>query len=122
MAAEREKQMRLIQEQQQEAMLQQQQQALQQQQEAMKQQQAMMQQQILQSTPTSIPGRGLGYGLGATPGNGTGFGGANLGGMSSGSLWLENKVKLKPIYTLNIDTFPAVIETVVFVGFPLHSL
>ncbi|XP_030840350.1 fas-binding factor 1 homolog [Strongylocentrotus purpuratus] len=93
MAAEREKQMRLIQEQQQEAMLQQQQQALQQQQEAMKQQQAMMQQQILQSTPTSIPGLGLGYGLGATPGNSTGFGGANLGGMSSGSLWLENKVQ-----------------------------
>ncbi|XP_041473314.1 fas-binding factor 1 homolog [Lytechinus variegatus] len=90
MAAEHEKQMRLIQEQQQKTMLQQQQQALQQQQEAMKQQQAMMQQQFLQ--PSSIPGLGLSYSLGATPGSSSGLGGSNFGGMSSGNTWLENKV------------------------------
>nr|XP_054763639.1 fas-binding factor 1-like [Lytechinus pictus] len=95
MATEHEKQMRLIQEQQQKAMLQQQQQALQQQQEAMKQQQAMMQQQFLQpsSVPGLGPGLGLSYGLGATPGSSSGLGGSNFGGMSSGNTWLENKVR-----------------------------
>ena len=102
MVAEHEKQMQLIQEQQQKAMLQRQQQALQQQQQqALQQQQAMqqqqqqqqqlmMQQQLQQSGPSTVPGSGMNFSMGAPP-----MGGAPMGLGGAGSVqspWLESKV------------------------------
>ena len=100
MVAEHEKQMQLIQEQQQKAMLQRQQQALQQQQQqALQQQQAMqqqqqqqqqlmMQQQLQQSGPSTMPGSGMNFSMGAPPMGSVGLGGAG----SVQSPWLESKV------------------------------
>ena len=99
MVAEHEKQLQLIQEQQQKAMLQRQQQALQQQQQqALQQQQAMqqqqqqqqlmMQQQLQQTGPSTVPGSGMNFSVGAPP-----MGSMALGGTGSvQSPWLESKV------------------------------
>ena len=96
MAAEHEKQMRLIQEQQQKAILQQQQDALkQQQQQALQQQQAMQQQQLMmqqqlqqQSTASTMPGSGMNFSIGAAPMGSMGLRGSG----TVQSPWLETKV------------------------------